>query len=49
MPNLATSSSSKAAMESVITDGISGTKMKAYGDKLSAQEIDDLVAWIRAL
>lgn len=33
----------------VITEGKKDTKMKAYKDKLSAQEIDSLVAYIRTL
>ncbi|MGA9525060.1 MAG: c-type cytochrome [Myxococcaceae bacterium] len=36
-------------IKKAITDGVADTKMKAYGDKLSAAEIDGLVKHVRAL
>jgi mono/diheme cytochrome c family protein len=33
----------------VIKNGVSGTKMRGYGSKLSAEEIDNLVAFVRSL
>ena len=40
---------SDAEIKKVITDGKPDTKMKAYGNKLSAGEIDGLVKYIRTL
>ena len=33
----------------IINNGVSGTKMKAYKDKLSADEIDALAAYVTKL
>lgn len=38
-----------ARIRAIVRDGIRGTKMKAFKDKLSAEEIDALVAHLRAL
>lgn len=36
-------------LRKAIVEGVKGTKMKAFGDKYSAEEIDALVAHIRTL
>ncbi len=38
-----------AQLKKAISEGVADTKMKAYGDKLSAAELDGLVKHVRAL
>lgn len=40
---------SDARIRAIVSDGVDGTKMKGFKDKLSAEEIDALVAHVRAL
>jgi mono/diheme cytochrome c family protein len=40
---------SRAAVKSKIADGVPGTKMKGYRDSLSAQELDDVTAFVKRL
>lgn len=43
------SSHSKAKIIAAITDGIEGTKMKAFKDKLSKEEIDAIAAFVKKM
>ena len=40
---------SKAVVVKAITDGIDGTKMKAFKDKFKAEEIDAIAAYVKKL
>lgn len=46
-PDLTTSSLSLSGVTKAIRDGRSGTKMKAYGSKLSADELRDVSAFVK--
>ena len=39
----------KAAIAKAITDGVDGTKMKSFKDKLKAEEIDAVAAYVKKL
>ena len=49
VPDLSAGRLSRNSLTRAIRDGKPGTKMKAYDDLLSPQEIRDLVAFVRAL
>ncbi len=49
IPSLAKTSMSKSKIVSVIEKGVPDTKMKAYKDKLSKEEIDAVAAYVKKL
>ena len=49
IPSLAGTKLSQSKAVSVITNGVADTKMKAYKDKLSKEEIDAVAAYVRKL
>lgn len=49
VPNLVGTSLGKNAVRSAIRNGKSGTKMRGYASKLSDQEIEDLVVFVKSL
>jgi mono/diheme cytochrome c family protein len=49
VPSLSKSPLSRKAVHAKIANGVPGTKMKAYKDSLSPQELDDLTAFVKRL
>lgn len=47
--SLAGTSLSRAKVRSIVENGVAGTKMKGYDDKLPPQEIDDVSAFVKSL
>ncbi|MCA9706437.1 MAG: cytochrome c [Myxococcales bacterium] len=47
--SLSRSGRSHGSIRSITANGVPGTKMKPYGDKLSAKELDDVAAFVRSL
>jgi len=43
------SGGSRASIKKAIVNGVPGTKMKSYAKKLTAQEIDDVTAFVKSL
>ena len=49
IPSLAGTKMSKSKIKGVIENGVKDTKMKAYKSKLSAEEIDNITAFVKTL
>lgn len=49
IPALKGTKLSKSKISGIVTNGVSGTKMKAYKDKLSADEIAGVAAYVKKL
>jgi mono/diheme cytochrome c family protein len=47
--SLARTSLSRGRVKAIIADGMPGTKMKAYRDKLTPTQLDDVTAFVKAL